>query len=242
MSKLSSLVSVSSTTNPNLKKSSPTKRDFKNKTTNPKRFPQLKSLPNVPPGAPSVSRTARQFPKSSLASMFKKNQGHVPIFPRIFGHEATRIIQSVGEGVIDRREDDCVLTFFTRECKECMHSKSDKRNMSETLRMVRKGVMHGDQKTHFSVNGKPISHFCAVSSFSEYAVVHSGYIVKLSSYVPFGKICVLGCGIATDNSPIGHDIQAVGRSPHKMIEAAMQSTAKGKIYWKASTSILMMLK
>ncbi|GLJ09828.1 hypothetical protein SUGI_0116620 [Cryptomeria japonica] len=32
-----------------------------------------------------------------------------------------------------------------------------------------------------------------------------------------------------NNSPIGHDIQAVGRSPHKMIEAAMQSTAKGKI-------------
>ncbi|XP_059065367.1 alcohol dehydrogenase 1-like isoform X2 [Cryptomeria japonica] len=130
--------------------------------------------------------------------MFKKNQGHVPIFPRIFGHEATRIIQSVGEDVIDLREDDCVLTFFTGECKECMHSKSDKRNMSETLRMVRKGVMRSDQKTHFSVNGKPISHFCVVSSFSEYAVVHSGYIVKLSSYVPFGKICVLGCGIATD--------------------------------------------
>ncbi|XP_059072424.1 alcohol dehydrogenase-like 6 isoform X5 [Cryptomeria japonica] len=164
-----------------------------------------------------------------LSELGFARKGHVPIFPRIFGHEATRIIQSVGEGVIDRREDDCVLTFFTRECKECMHSKSDKRNMSETLRMVRKGVMHGDQKTHFSVNGKPISHFCAVSSFSEYAVVHSGYIVKLSSYVPFGKICVLGCGIATDNSPIGHDIQAVGRSPHKMIEAAMQSTAKGKI-------------
>ncbi|XP_057870468.2 ADP-ribosylation factor GTPase-activating protein AGD3 isoform X2 [Cryptomeria japonica] len=33
----------------------------------------------------------------------------------------------------------------------------------------------------------------------------------------------------TDNSPTGDGIQAVGRSSHKMIEAAMQSTAKGKV-------------
>ncbi|XP_057847928.2 alcohol dehydrogenase-like 6 [Cryptomeria japonica] len=128
---------------------------------------------------------------------FSEAQGHIPLFPRIFGHEATGIIESVGEDVIDLHEGDHVLTVFTGECKECMHCKSDKSNMCETLRMERKGVMHSDQKTRFSINGKPIYHFCAVSSFSEYTVVHSGCIVKLSSDVPLGKICVLGCGVAT---------------------------------------------
>ncbi|KAH9312170.1 hypothetical protein KI387_027205, partial [Taxus chinensis] len=128
---------------------------------------------------------------------FSQAQGQIPIFPRIFGHEATGIIESVGEGVTDLHEGDHVLTVFTGECKQCRHCKSDKSNMCETLRMERKGVMHSDQRTRFSIKGKPIYHFCAVSSFSEYTVVHSGCIVKLSSDVPLGKISVLSCGVAT---------------------------------------------
>uniref|UniRef100_A0A0D6QVD7 Enoyl reductase (ER) domain-containing protein n=1 Tax=Araucaria cunninghamii TaxID=56994 RepID=A0A0D6QVD7_ARACU len=128
---------------------------------------------------------------------FWEAKGQLPIFPRIFGHEATGIIESIGEGVTDLCVGDHVLTIFTGECRECRHCKSDKSNMCQTLGMERKGLMHSDQKTRFSINGKPIYHFCAVSSFSEYTVVHSGCIVKLSSDVPLGKICVLGCGVAT---------------------------------------------
>ncbi|CAN1265790.1 Alcohol dehydrogenase-like 6 [Linum perenne] len=32
--------------------------------------------------------------------------------------------------------------------------------------------MHSDQKTRFTIRGNPIFHYCAVSSFSEYTVVH----------------------------------------------------------------------
>lgn len=127
---------------------------------------------------------------------FWESRGHIPIFPRIFGHEATGIIESVGEGVTDLHEGDHILTVFTGECKKCRHCKSDKSNMCETLRMERKGLMQSDQKTRFSINGKPIYHFCAVSSFSEYTVLHSGCAIKLSPNVPLGKISVLGCGVA----------------------------------------------
>eukprot|EP01018_Ginkgo_biloba_P022436 Gb_27160 [translate_table: standard] len=123
--------------------------------------------------------------------------GHIPIFPRIFGHEATGIVESVGEGVTDLHEGDRVLTIFTGECKECRHCKSTKSNMCEILGMERKGVMHSDQRTRFSINGKPVYHFCAVSSFSEYTVVHSGCTVKLNSDTPLGKISILSCGVAT---------------------------------------------
>lgn len=56
--------------------------------------------------------------------------------------------------------------------------------------------MHSDQQTRFSIKGKPVYHYCAVSSFSEYTVVHSGCAVKVSSIAPLEKICLLSCGLA----------------------------------------------
>ncbi|XP_021888422.1 alcohol dehydrogenase-like 6 isoform X2 [Carica papaya] len=41
------------------------------------------------------------------------------IFPRIFGHEASGIVESIGEGVDEFKEGDHVLTVFTGECKTC---------------------------------------------------------------------------------------------------------------------------
>ncbi|KAM1452588.1 hypothetical protein ACFX2I_039531 [Malus domestica] len=41
------------------------------------------------------------------------------IFPRIFGHEATGIVESVGEGVTEFTQGDHVLTVFIGECGKC---------------------------------------------------------------------------------------------------------------------------
>ncbi|KAL3716388.1 hypothetical protein ACJRO7_008053 [Eucalyptus globulus] len=119
------------------------------------------------------------------------------IFPRIFGHEAAGIVESVGEGVTEFKEGDHVLTLFMGECKRCRHCTSNKSNMCQALGWDRNGVMHSDQKTRFSIRGLPIYHYLGVSSFSEYAVVHSGCAAKVSPTVPLEKICILSCGVAT---------------------------------------------
>ncbi|KAG6777230.1 hypothetical protein POTOM_017047 [Populus tomentosa] len=118
------------------------------------------------------------------------------IFPRIFGHEASGIVESIGEGVTEFQEGDHVLTVFTGECKTCRQCMSGKSNICQVLGLERRGVMHSDQGTRFSINGKPVYHYCAVSSFSEYTVVHTGCAVKVSSAAPLEKICLLSCGLA----------------------------------------------
>ncbi|KAJ6707252.1 ALCOHOL DEHYDROGENASE-LIKE 6 [Salix viminalis] len=118
------------------------------------------------------------------------------IFPRIFGHEASGIVESIGEGVTEFQEGDHVLTVFTGECKTCRQCMSGKSNMCQVLGLERRGVMHSDQGTRFSIKGKPVYHYCAVSSFSEYTVVHTGCAVKVSSAAPLEKICLLSCGLA----------------------------------------------
>ncbi|KAF2299091.1 hypothetical protein GH714_030540 [Hevea brasiliensis] len=52
---------------------------------------------------------------------FWEAKGQNPLFPRIYGHEAGGIVESVGECVTDLKPGDHVLPVFTGECKECAH-------------------------------------------------------------------------------------------------------------------------
>ncbi|KAL2966396.1 hypothetical protein AAZX31_16G114800 [Glycine max] len=90
------------------------------------------------------------------------------IFPRIFGHEASGIVESVGQGVTEFKEGDHVLTVFIGECISCRQCTSGKSN---TCRF-------------------------GIGKDGEYTVVHSGCAVKLSPLAPLEKICLLSCGVA----------------------------------------------
>ncbi|CAK7354978.1 unnamed protein product [Dovyalis caffra] len=129
---------------------------------------------------------------------FWEAKGQTPVFPRIFGHEAGGIVESVGEGVTDLKPGDHVLPVFTGECKECPHCKSEESNMCDLLRInTDRGVMLNDGKSRFSIKGQPIYHFVGTSTFSEYTVVHIGCVAKINPAAPLDKVCVLSCGIST---------------------------------------------
>ncbi|XP_031496241.1 alcohol dehydrogenase 3-like [Nymphaea colorata] len=121
-----------------------------------------------------------------------------PLFPRILGHEAGGIVESVGQGVTELKPGDHVLPVFTGECGECAHCKSEESNMCDLLRInTDRGVMLADGKSRFSIKGQPIYHFVGTSTFSEYTVVHVGCLAKVNPEAPLDKICVLSCGIST---------------------------------------------
>jgi alcohol dehydrogenase class-P len=129
---------------------------------------------------------------------FWEAKGQNPVFPRIFGHEAGGIVESVGEGVTELAPGDHVLPVFTGECKECAHCKSEESNMCDLLRInTDRGVMIGDGQSRFSINGKPIFHFVGTSTFSEYTVIHIGCVAKINPEAPLDKVCLLSCGIST---------------------------------------------
>ncbi|CAL5417545.1 unnamed protein product [Camellia sinensis] len=116
---------------------------------------------------------------------FWEAKGQNPVFPRILGHEAGGIVESVGEGVTDLAPGYHVLPVFTGECKECPHCKSEESNMCDLLRInTDREVMIHDQKSRFSINGKPIFHFVGTSTFSEYTVIHVGCLTKINPLAP----------------------------------------------------------
>uniref|UniRef100_B3TM26 Alcohol dehydrogenase 1 n=1 Tax=Elaeis guineensis var. tenera TaxID=51953 RepID=B3TM26_ELAGV len=129
---------------------------------------------------------------------FWEAKGQTPVFPRIFGHEAGGIVESVGEGVTELAPGDHVLPIFTGECKECPHCKSEESNMCDLLRInTDRGVMIHDGKSRFSIKGKPVYHFLGTSTFCEYTVVHVGCVAKINPLAPLDKVCVISCGVST---------------------------------------------
>nr|GEU45738.1 alcohol dehydrogenase 1 [Tanacetum cinerariifolium] len=119
---------------------------------------------------------------------FWEAKGQNPLFPRILGHEAGGIVESVGEGVTELKPGDKVLPIFTGECGDCRHCKSEESNMCDLLRInTDRGVMINDGKTRFSKDGEPIYHFLGTSTFSEYTVVHAGCVAKINPDAPLDK-------------------------------------------------------
>ncbi|KAG2259304.1 hypothetical protein Bca52824_078598 [Brassica carinata] len=121
-------------------------------------------------------------------------------YPRILGHEAAGIVESVGEGVEDMKAGDHVLPIFTGECGDCRVCKRDGANLCERFRVdPMKKVMVGDGKTRFftSKDNKPIYHFLNTSTFSEYTVVDSACVVKVDPRFPLEKMSLLSCGVST---------------------------------------------
>ncbi|KAJ1262534.1 hypothetical protein BS78_09G115600 [Paspalum vaginatum] len=124
-------------------------------------------------------------------------------FPRILGHEAAGVVESVGEGVDGLTPGDHIVPIFTGECGECVYCESDKTNLCRTYRVdPLKGTMLSDNGTRFSVVDKsglrqPVYHFLNTSTFTEYTVLDAACAVKVNQKAPLEKMYLLSCGIST---------------------------------------------
>ncbi|CAE8598726.1 unnamed protein product [Polarella glacialis] len=126
--------------------------------------------------------------------------GHDPegLFPSILGHEASAIVESVGEGVTEFKPGDHVIPCYQAYCGECKFCKRQDVNLCTSVRAsTGKGVMANDGQSRFTYEDKPIYHFMGTSSFSEYGVVHAQSLAKIRRDAPLEKVCLLGCGIST---------------------------------------------
>lgn len=128
-------------------------------------------------------------------------EGHDPegLFPSILGHEATGIVESVGEGVTSVKPGDYVIPCYTPECREyeCIYCKNQNTNLCPKIRATQGRGLMPDGTSRYSKDGKTIYHFMGCSTFSEYAVIAEISCAKINPEADLTKVCVLGCGVST---------------------------------------------
>ncbi|XP_027932052.1 alcohol dehydrogenase-like 7 [Vigna unguiculata] len=129
---------------------------------------------------------------------FRELQVPPAIFPRILGHEATGVVESVGKDVSELKKGDVVIPVILPECGECIDCKSSKSNRCTNFPFKVSPWMPRHGSSRFTdKNGEIIYHFLFISSFSEYTVVDIANIIKIDPHIPPDRACLLGCGVST---------------------------------------------
>lgn len=137
-------------------------------------------------------------------TFWKMESGPFTAYPRIFGHEAVGIVESIGEHVEEVKEGDTVVPVFFANCGECRDCKSQKSNVCTKFVDKHYNAMPRDAVGRFKdLKGRPIHHFLFVSSFTEYTVVDVTHVVKIPPLMPIDKACLLSCGVSTGLGAVG---------------------------------------
>ncbi|CAN1299591.1 Alcohol dehydrogenase-like 3 [Linum perenne] len=123
-------------------------------------------------------------------------------FPRILGHEAVGVVESVGDGVKDMREGDHVIPIFSGECGDCVNCRktASPTNLCRNFRVdPTRSVMRNDSKCRFRsrIDGGQIFHFLNTSTFSQYTVLDSACVVNLKSHHHLKMMSLFSCCVST---------------------------------------------
>merc|ERR1711881_147567 len=109
------------------------------------------------------------------------------LFPSILGHEATGIVESVGEGVTSVKPGDTVVPGYTPQCKgaDCIFCMSPKTNLCPKIRSTQGAGLMPDGTSRFTLksDGSTIWHFMGCSTFSEYTVLAEISCAKIDETV-----------------------------------------------------------
>ena len=107
-------------------------------------------------------------------------------FPFLLGHEASGIVEAVGEGVTDVAVGDFVILNWRAVCGEC--------------RSCKRGNPHICFNTHnaaqkMTLDGVELSPALGIGAFAEKTLVHAGQCTKVDESVRPEVAGLIGCGV-----------------------------------------------
>ncbi|HEX3678418.1 MAG TPA: alcohol dehydrogenase catalytic domain-containing protein, partial [Galbitalea sp.] len=125
------------------------------------------------------------------------NGSRVRPMPMLLGHEASGIVEQLGDGIYDVAKGDRVSMTFLPRCGECANCRTDGRLPCSVGSAANNAGTLIDGGLRIHRDGETIMHHLGVSGFATHAVVDRRSVVKVGSDVPPDIAAVLGCAVLT---------------------------------------------
>jgi NDMA-dependent alcohol dehydrogenase len=121
---------------------------------------------------------------------------HVTVLPMCAGHEGAGVVEQIGAGVVGLEPGDHVVASFIPFCGRCRYCAAGRSNLCTIGAKIQSGPqLDGTYRMH--LDGRDVSQFLLISTFSAWSVVPEQLLVKIPRDVPLETVCLLGCGVGT---------------------------------------------
>lgn len=141
-----------------------------------------------------------------VATGLTSQDGHVmsnhsaleAIYPTILGHEATGIVESVGENTDFEKGDQVVVLSIPNcgKCSLCLNPATNLCLIKEKFNVH--NMLDGTSRFKTVKDNVIINHFLGVSTWSEYTVIHQSQLVKVDVPAPMlREIVPISSGFST---------------------------------------------
>jgi len=124
--------------------------------------------------------------------------GTMPIpMPAVLGHEASAVVESVGEGVTALGPGDHVVVSWVPQCGECFFCRRGQPHLCQTSDVVLLAGGQLDGTPRLRLDGAPLFQMCATGTFSEVTVIPATSAVKVPDDLALDVAAPLGCAVLT---------------------------------------------
>jgi NDMA-dependent alcohol dehydrogenase len=124
--------------------------------------------------------------------------GTLPVpMPVVLGHEASAVVEEVGEGVTDLAPGDHVVVSWVPQCGACFFCRRGQPHLCQTADAVllTGGLLDGSPRLR--LDGAPLFQMTGAGTFSEETVIPATSAVKVPHDLPLDVAALLGCAVLT---------------------------------------------
>lgn len=116
--------------------------------------------------------------------------------PMIPGHEASGVIESVGDGVSHLGPGDHVILTPAPPCGLCYYCQRGDHSLCVNAMSILSGLLP-DGSSGLSWRGQPLLRGCGIGALAELVTLPATGAIKIDDDIPLDVACVIGCALQT---------------------------------------------